>query len=127
PRTSSPYTRSASWSGVQELWNYIQGNTNNNGPNGPQGQWWTNSSGLSQMNTGDVIQLFSSTWFHTYGVYDGQWVNLKPGYCPWCADDWRYKVRVTSHTTNRWRDDLDSVAGNFPTRRYVHITGWYQP
>lgn len=128
PRTSSPYTRSASWAGVNELWSYIQGNTNNNGPNGPQGQWWSNSSGLSQMNTGDFIQLWKSTgWFHTFGVYDGQWVNLKPWYCPWCADDWRYKVRVTSHTTDRQRDDLDSVAASYPTRRYVHITGWYQP
>lgn len=129
PRTSPPYTRSASWAGVKELWSYIQGNTNNNGPNGPQGQWWSNSSGLSQMNTGDFIQLYRSStgWFHTYGVYDGKWVNLKPWWCAWCADDWRYKVRVTSHYQDRWRDDLDSVAAAYPTRRYVRITGWYQP
>ena len=36
PRTSSPYTRSSSWSGVNELWSYIQGNSNNNGPTVPK-------------------------------------------------------------------------------------------
>lgn len=129
PRTSPPYTRSASWTGVDELWSYIQGNTANNGPNGPQGQSWTGSSGLTQVTTGDFIQLKDSSgkWFHTYGVYDGNWVNLKPWWCPWCADDWRYKVRITSHYMNRYHDDLDSAASGYPTRRYVHITGWYQP
>jgi hypothetical protein len=38
PRSSPPYTRSASWAGVNELWNYIQGNSSNNGPNGQQGR-----------------------------------------------------------------------------------------
>jgi hypothetical protein len=82
------------------------------------------------MNTGDVIQLWKSdkkVWSHTYGVYDAKWVNLKPWYCPWCADDWRYKIRVTSHDSNRHHDDLDSAAAGYPTRRYVSISGWYRP
>jgi hypothetical protein len=130
PRTSPPYTRSASWAGVNELWSYIQGNSSNNGPLGPQGQLWTNSAGHTQMLTGDIIQLRNNgggTWFHTYGVHHAQWVNLKPWYCPWCADDWRYKVYVTSHYANRWQDDLDQVAASSPTRRYVNVMGWYQP
>jgi hypothetical protein len=127
PRSSPPYSRSASWAGVDELWNYIQGNSNNNGANGPQGQWWTTSAGLSQMNSGDFIQLKrSNSWYHTYGVYDGKWVNLKPWYCPWCADNFQYKVRVTSHSADRHREDLDNVAASSPTRRYMRIKGWYQ-
>lgn len=127
PRTSSPFTRSSSWAGVPELWDYIQGNTKNNGPNGPQGQSWTDSSGLSQMTTGDVIQLKKpSGWGHSYGVYDGKWVNLKSSWCFWCKDDFKYKVRVTSHDRDAHWDDLDSAASAYPTRRYVHITGWYQ-
>ncbi len=56
-----------------------------------------------------------------------KWVNLKPWWCGWCSDNWRYKVYVTSHTADRWQDDLDSVVSSFPTRRYIRITGWYQP
>lgn len=128
PRTSSPYTRSPSWTGVNELWNYVVGNTANNGPLGPQGQTWSSSTGLTNMATGDAIQLnWDGAWRHTYGVHHTQWVNLKPWYCPWCSDNWKYKVYVTSHYANRWQDDLDSAAANIPTRRYIHITGWYQP
>ncbi|MBU0511710.1 MAG: RICIN domain-containing protein [Chloroflexi bacterium] len=116
PRTSPPYSRSASWSGVAEQWAYIQGNTNGNGPNGPQGQWWTDSNGRTYMQTGDVIQLkYSGTWFHTYIVHSAKWVNG------------RYQIKITSHQTNRYEDDLDAVASSYPTRRYVHILGWYNP
>lgn len=127
PRTSAPYTRSSSWAGVKELWDYVQGNTKNNGPNGPQGESWTNSKGFTQVTTGDFIQLKDgSGWFHTYGVYDGTWVNLRSCWWKWCSDDWRYKVRVTSHSGDRHRDDFDTAASSYPTRRYVHITGWYK-
>ena len=119
PRTSSPYTRSPSWGGVNEFWTYIQGNSNNNGPNGPQGQWWTTSSGHTQMQTGDVIQLSNgSRWFHTYVVHHTQW-KTKNGRTS-------YKVYVSSHNSNRQQDDIDAVASAYPTRRYIRILGWYQ-
>lgn len=108
----SDNARSSSWTSVNSLWTYIYNNTRLDGYNGPQGLQVTDRT---RLQTGDVIQLSSNgSYFHTYAVYSAAY------------ESGRFVVRITSHTNNRWKDDLDATAPQYG-KRYISILGWRAP
>ena len=106
-------SRSASWTGVNELYTYIKTNTSGNGWNGPQGNVYATRT---DMQIGDVIQIDfdkNGSWNHSVVVTKAGWTGIL-----W----WRkYQIWVTYHDTNTLDKDLDTISNaNF---RYITIKG----
>ena len=111
PSVSS--SRSASWTGVNELYNYIKTNTSGNGWRGPQGNVYASRK---DMKIGDIIQIDfgkNGTWDHSV-VVTKTWTT---GFLWWK----KYNILVSYHTTNTLDKNLDNITNaNF---RYISIKG----
>ncbi len=110
-------TRSASWSGVKELYEYIVANTRYNGINGPQGK----VVNRNDVKPGDLIQIdLVDKNGRTDGKYDHTVIVTK---AEWQGILWwkKFVIEVAAHTTDRKDYNLDNYKGNF---RYIQILGY---
>ena len=107
PTVSS--SRSASWSGASAFYNYIIGNTNGNGFNGPQGNVYATRN---DMELGDIVQMNfnqGAGWSHSAVVTKTWWSGNT------------YYVAVTYHDTDRLDKNLNDIPGT--SFRYIKIRG----
>lgn len=116
PKTSS--SRSASWTGVGELYNYLVANKKGNGTKGPIADV---NVAREKMEIGDVIQFdwgSNGSWDHTAVVVKAEWQGW------WIFKT--YKIWVAYHDTDTPSKDLDELL-KLGKARYIKIWGYNAP
>jgi hypothetical protein len=108
---TSMTSRSPSWSGVEQLYSYLVGNTYT----GP----YARSGSLTELRPGDIVQLktLPDRYGHSTVVVSADWL------WSWSKLNYVYVVKLAMHDTNRDNYPLDNYSQY--QKRFAVVRGYY--